>query len=423
MTLYRLLVSVLAPMLVLRLLLRRLRGTEPAGALAERLGRAPNSAGPVLWLHGASNGELASARALLESLIAAAPGLRVLVTANTVTAREMVAGWGLPGVSVALAPIDHRLALRRFLGRAKPAALVVVENEFWPNRLAACADRGIPVLVVGARMSARSARRWARLPSLSRPLVQAIQLLSAQDAASEAHFVALGLPQGRIGPAVNLKARLAPAIPEAELRRLAPLFLRDKTLLAASTHAGEEAPVLEAFAALRQADPARRLILAPRHPRRAAEVAAQITAAGLPFAKRSQGELPGPQVPVLLADTMGEMPLWYALAGVTFVGGSLAPKGGHTPFEPAAQDSVILHGPHVGNATEAYAALQAAGAALLVTGAASLAEAVAALDANRQAELSAAARIALAPTGAEAARARLEAAILAASRAAAPPAP
>ncbi|AMY70713.1 putative 3-deoxy-D-manno-octulosonic-acid transferase [Frigidibacter mobilis] len=269
----------------------------------------------------------------------------MLVTANTLTARQMVEGWALPGVTAALAPLDHRLVLRRFLARARPAALVVVENEFWPNRLAACAQAGIPVLVVGARMSARSARRWARLPSLARPLVGAIHLLSAQDAASEAHFRQLGVPAARIGPALNLKAGLAPAVPAAELRRLAPLFDRPRTLLAASTHPGEEAPVLEAFAQLWQADPARRLILAPRHPRRAAEVATQITAAGLGLARRSLAEVPGPQTPVLLADTMGEMPLWYALAGVTFVGGSLVDKGGHTPFEPAAQDSAIVHGP------------------------------------------------------------------------------
>ncbi|CAM5533856.1 hypothetical protein FALB51S_04271 [Frigidibacter albus] len=357
-----------------------------------------------------------SARTLLASLIEAAPGLRVLVTANTLTARQMVEGWALPGVTAALAPLDHRLVLRRFLARARPAALVVVENEFWPNRLAACAQAGIPVLVVGARMSARSARRWARLPSLARPLVGAIHLLSAQDAASEAHFRQLGVPAARIGPALNLKAGLAPAVPAAELRRLAPLFDRPRTLLAASTHPGEEAPVLEAFAQLWQADPARRLILAPRHPRRAAEVATQITAAGLGLARRSLAEVPGPQTPVLLADTMGEMPLWYALAGVTFVGGSLVDKGGHTPFEPAAQDSAIVHGPHTGNAAEAYAALAAAGAALQVTDAASLAGAVAGLGTDRQAQLADAARRTLVAAGSDQARAQLRDAILAACR-------
>nr|WP_237422084.1 glycosyltransferase N-terminal domain-containing protein [Frigidibacter albus] len=409
--------------MVLRLFWRRLRGREPAGALAERLGRAPRADGPALWLHGASNGELTSARALLASLIAEAPGLRVLVTANTLTARKMVEGWALPGVTAALAPLDHRLVLRRFLARARPAALVVMENEFWPNRLAACAQAGIPVLVIGARMSARSARRWTRLPSLARPLVQAIHLLSAQDAASEAHFRQLGLPADRIGPALNLKAGLAPDVPAAELRRLAPLFDRSRTLLAASTHAGEEAPVLEAFAQLWRADPARRLILAPRHPRRSDEVAALIAAAGLGFARRSRAELPGPQAPVLLGDTMGDMPLWYALAGVTFVGGSLVDKGGHTPFEPAAQASAILHGPHTGNAAEAYAALQAAGGALLVTDAASLVAAVASLDADRQAQQAAAARHALTPAVADAAQRQLRTAILAACPAAVLPAP
>ncbi len=395
MILYRLLLSLVAPAILARLLWQRLRGRAAPGDLTERLGASGH--GPAdLWLHGASNGELASVRGLAAALVAARPGLRLRVTANTATARAMVAGWGLPGVSAALAPLDLRWVLARFLSRTRPGLLVVVENEFWPNRLTACAARGIPVAVVGARMSGSSARGWRRFPGLTRRVLAAIRFLSAQDPGSEARFRALGLPGDRIGPVVNLKAFVAPLVPEDEQARLAPLFPRDRTLLAASTHECEEEAVIAAFARLHAADASWRLILAPRHPRRGDAVAALIGAAGLGHARRSRGAVPGPDMPVLLADTMGEMALWQALAGVAFIGGSLVDRGGHAPFEAAAQDVVILHGPHVANSAAAYAALDAAGGALRVTDADTLAAAVAGLDAAARDRMTQAARAALA---------------------------
>ena len=207
--------------------------------------------------------------------------------------------------------------------------------------------------------------------------------------------MALGLPRGRIGPQVNLKSGTLP-LPGGGLA--GQPFRRADTLLAASTHDGEDAIVLDAFVAARAARPGLRLILAPRHPRRRDAIEAEIARRGLGFATRSRGQQPGAGLPVYLADTMGEMDLWYRAAGLCFVGGSLTDNGGHTPFEPAAHGAVILHGPHVANSAPAYAALASAGASIVVTDAATLATAIGSLaDPARQTALGTAAREALLP--------------------------
>jgi len=342
-----------------------------------------------MWLHGASNGELTSAAGLLRRLVAARPDLSVLVTANTGTAVAMVQGWGMPEVRAALAPMDSLGAAGRVLRRWKPAALIVVENELWPVRLAAAEAARVPVALIGARMSARSAQRWARLaPGLMRTALGRLAFVSAQDKGSAARLVALGLSGDRLVPEVMLKAQVA--LPEGEA--CPQVVPRDRVLLAASTHPGEEAVILQAFKAARgQFD---LLILAPRHARRSAEVAGLIAGAGLGYVRRSDGAVPAAGVPVFLADTMGEMALWYAVAGATVIGGSLVPLGGHTPYEPGAAGSAILHGPHMENFAEPAATLARAGGAVAVDRA-SLAAALAGLDAALQADLVAAARRAL----------------------------
>ncbi|WP_372605246.1 3-deoxy-D-manno-octulosonic acid transferase [Actibacterium sp.] len=366
MFLYRFLLTLAAPFVAVKLL----RG----GGLDQRLGGGDGN-GPVLWLHAASNGEATAARPLIEALLASDPALRLLITCNSETGRDLVAGWGLARVSVALAPLDYRWALARFLRRWQPAALIIVENELWPNRLLMMQARQRPVIVVSGRMSGKSARVWAKLPGLARRVLGALSLVSAQDQASQSRFAALGVDAARIAPALNLKLTQAPPRPDAgDLATLAALLPRDKTVLAASTHAGEDQIILQGFARAHAQDPDLRLILAPRHPRRGDEVAALIAQAGLGFARRAAGH--APTAPVYLADTLGEMPLWYALAGVTFVGGSLVPKGGHTPFEPAAFDSAILHGPYLENFAEGYAALQSAGGSLLIRNADDLTQAL-----------------------------------------------
>lgn len=302
-----------------------------------------------IWIHGASVGELTSARPVIEAL---AQSHRVLVTANSLTGRDMAAGWG---TAARLAPMDMPGVMRRFLAQAQPRLQVTVESEFWPLRSQALAGRGIPQAMIGARLSQRSAARWARLPGIIAPMLGRLAGLSAQDPDSEARLLALGLPPAAILPRLDLKlltpARIRPPRPDPH---------RDRTLLAASTHEGEEALILDAWTAARRHHPDLRLILAIRHPQRGDQVSALLAQRGIAHQRRSAGDSGGD---VLLADTLGEMDRWYASAGLCFVGGSLTDRGGHTPWEPAAHACAILHGPHLSNFRDAYGALDGAGAA------------------------------------------------------------
>ncbi|WP_370312624.1 3-deoxy-D-manno-octulosonic acid transferase [Sagittula sp.] len=356
MLLYRLLISLFAAAVLLRHGSSRLSVPDP-------------QIGPHVWLHGASNGELASVRPVLERLVETRPDRRWLVTANTETGRDMVAGWNLPGVSARLAPVDLQRVTCRVFREWSVTAHISLEAEIWAHRFLQCPG---PVILLGARMSEGTARGWGRVPGLARRVLGRVRFASAQDAASMSRLEALGLPETARGPVVDLKAFYAPPTvsPPAE-------FPRESTWLAASTHEGEEGIVLAAHLAARASEPDLRLILAPRHPRRAAEVRAMAEDLGLTVAQRSLGE---PDGTVYLADTMGEMALWYAAAGRVFVGGTMTDRGGHTPYEPAAFGAALIHGPDVRNFRAAYARLAGAGAAIAVTGTDDLVQALAALE-------------------------------------------
>lgn len=375
--------AVALPLLWLRGQVLRALGRMPAGDLDQRIGRGAGIAD--LWLHGASNGELTSVRGLLAGLLRDAPDLRVIVTCNSLTARDMVRSWAMDRVSVALAPYDARGPLGRFLDGWQPAALVLVESELWPERIAACTTRGIAVGMVGARLSERSAARWRRFaPGLIAGMLGQITFAAPQDAGTGHRLVALGLPSARLGPAMMLKAGV---VADGATLPFAPPCPRSACLLAASTHEGEDAPILEAFAGQLGTGSFTHLIMAPRHPRRGPEVAALIAARGMGFGQRSSGEWPRADQPVFLADTLGEMALWYASAGVTIIGGSFADKGGHTPYEPAAYGSAIVHGPDVANFAEPFAALDMAGAAVALVGVDGLKNALQQIDFESQMRL------------------------------------
>jgi 3-deoxy-D-manno-octulosonic-acid transferase len=358
--LYSALMLLALPVFLLAGLWRVVTGSEPPAALAERLGFVPRPSGqgPTLWLHAASVGEITSARWIIEALAAQRRGLQILVTCNTATARARVTGWALPGVSVAFAPLDLPGPPARVLRRWPPKALIVVENETWPNRLSAARRAGVPVILIGARLSGRSAKRWARAPGLVAQMLGGIAYLSAQDAASRERLARLGVPAPAIGRDFALKSLTA----RADGSGLAGPAPRARVLLAASTHEGEEAGILAAFRAQGNFT---HLILAPRHPARGEQIAALIGTPPVP--RRSQGALPRPDQPVFLADTLGEMDLWYAMSGTCLIGGSLVDKGGHTPYEPGQHGCALLHGPSTTNFTAIFAELDAAGAALQVT--------------------------------------------------------
>lgn len=361
--------STLLEPLAPRILKARARdGREDPARLGERLGRTktPRPAGPLVWLHGVSVGEAVSLLPLVEALRARRPDLNILVTSGTVTSAQVLAGRLPPGVIHQFAPVDGPGAVRRFLDHWRPDLGVFVESELWPNLILGARRRGVRLALASARITEASARGWARAPATARTLLAAFDAVLPQDAASEARLSALG---AATGPRLNLK-HVGQALPydEAELARLRKAAGDRKVVLAASTHPGEDPIIAQAA---REAAPEALLIVAPRHPERGEAVARDLAAP-----RRSAAALPGAG-PIYVADTLGELGLFFRLADVVVMGGSFVPGvGGHNPLEPARLGCAIVTGPDVFNAADLYAALTAEGAAIRVADAEGLAAAV-----------------------------------------------
>jgi 3-deoxy-D-manno-octulosonic-acid transferase len=343
--------AVSSPALRCWLRLRLRRGKEVAGRLAERRGRErePRPAGRLLWLHAASVGETVSILPVLAALQARAPWLTLLVTTGTVTSAELLAArMGRQGrVLHRFVPLDVPAWTRRFLDHWRPDAAAFVESELWPNLLDACRRRRIPLMLVNARLSARSHRRWSRLPGFARHVLGGFALIQAQTEADAVRLRGLG------AASVTAPGDLKYAAPPLPVDQVALAALRERiggrpVWLAASTHPGEEALVFAAHRALAAAHPGLLTIVAPRHPERGARIAGE--AGGILVARRGAGEGPPDAAGVWLADTLGELGLWYRLARIVFVGRSLvAPGGGQNPLEPARLGCAIAVGPHTGN--------------------------------------------------------------------------
>lgn len=378
-----------------RFLRRRLaEGKEEGARLGERMGEAsqPRPEGQLVWFHAASVGEAASLLELLRRLAQARPALRCLVTTGTVTSAQLLAD-RLPETCLhQYVPMDVLPWVRRFLDHWRPDLAVWTESELWPAMLTETHGRGIPMLLINARISARSFRRWRMMPRLAAALLGRFDRILAQDALAGEQLTSLGADPERLSVEGTLKEGAAPLpYDEAERVRFARALSGRPVWLAASTHPGEDEMVLAAHARARRALPMLALILAPRHPARGDALAEMMRGRGLAVAQRSKGEPIGPDIDVYLADTLGEMGLWYRIASVSFVGGSLIEIGGHNPFEPALLGSAILFGPHVRNFVDGYRRLSDAGAAVLVRSEGELAEAlVATIAPDRAAEMAAA---------------------------------
>lgn len=328
---------------------------------------------PPIWVHGASVGELRAARPLIEAL-AGSTGAPLLVTANSVTGRNMVADWRLPGWSAQLAPLDSRAAMTRFLRRWRPRLLVSLEGEFWPNRFALCKGAGVPVIGVGSRLSAASAARGGPAASLRRRTLGLMTEVWPLDAANADRLAAAGMPKEILRPAFNAKLLHLPDAGTAAVPPDLAAWNGLNIVLAASVHAGEEAMIVGAFAVALAIRPDLRLILAPRHPGRAADFARACASRQLAVATRSRREMPQRLTPVYLADTLHDMPFWYAAAPVTIIGGTFLNLGGHTPVEPVLAGSFPIHGPDIANHADAFAALARAGACARADSAGELAD-------------------------------------------------
>lgn len=379
-----------------RLLQRRVAaGKEDAARIGERMGLAgqPRPEGRLVWFHAASVGEAVSLLELLRRIEAGRPDLTCLVTTVTLTSAQLLAARLPPRVIHQFVPLDVGPWVARFLDHWRPTLSVWTESELWPGMLVATHARGAPMVLINARISNRSFKRWRLAGRMAPALLARFDRILAQDDLAGEHFALLGAPSERIEVTGSLKEGAAPlGHDERERARFARALGGRPVWLAASTHPGEEETAAEAHAEARRKLPMLAMILAPRHPERGDDIAAMLRARRLVVAQRSKGDAMTPEVDVYLADTLGEMGLWYRIAPVSFVGGSLAEAGGHNPFEPALLGSAILHGPHVRNFSDGYQRLGAAGAAAMVRDAASLAATLSAtLAPDRSAAMAAAA--------------------------------
>jgi 3-deoxy-D-manno-octulosonic-acid transferase len=359
---YRLLTIAAAPLAPFLLSYRLKRGKEHAERLPERLGHSKRvrPPGPLIWMHGASVGELTAVLPLIKRI--RERGFNMLVTTGTVTSAQLAERRLPPDVIHQFVPLDVPSIVERFLERWKPNLALFVESDLWPNMIIASAARGIPLILVNGRVSERSFKRWRLVPGAISALLHRFDLCLAQSTANATRYAELGAP--RITTTGNLKLDV-PA-PPADAEKLVAMrsALAGRIVIAAtSTHPGEETAMIHAHRRLKTTYPGILTMIAPRHPERGAGIADIVKVAGLTAALRSRGELPRPSVDIYIADTMGELGLIYRLAPIVLIGGSLVSHGGQNPIEAARLGAAILHGPYVWNFAEIYSALDAAGGA------------------------------------------------------------
>jgi len=347
---------------------KKLHATNvPEDRRRERLGYAtqPRPQGPVYWFHAASVGESLSVLALIEHMGKSRPELSFLITSGTATSAELVEQRKPPRTTHQYAPLDAQAPLERFLDHWKPSAAIFVESELWPQMILRSADAGIPLALVNARLSEKSLEGWAKWPKTAEMVMGAFSVIMTQNAKMSEALITLGAPRDRIRRGFDLKATAAPLPKDDGLVKKMRSDLGARAVwVAASTHDGEEEVVLEAHKILLEKFPDLCLILAPRHPNRAARIRAIIEDIGLHVAQRSRGENLN-DAQVYLADTLGELGSWYAVAQFVFLGGSLSDIGGHNPFEAAHQGRPVLSGPYVRNFADTFAQMKNCGAAVI----------------------------------------------------------
>tara|TARA_R110002124_G_scaffold196859_1_gene363932 strand:- start:1235 stop:2446 length:1212 start_codon:yes stop_codon:yes gene_type:complete len=362
-----------------------MRKLQAQGVTAERscekLGHATQprpSAGPLVWLHAASVGESLSVLALITRMGQILPTAHFLITSGTATSAKLVAQRLPPRTVHQFAPLDAPRPVKRFLNHWQPDAAIFVESELWPQMLRRTHATGARMALVNARMSEKTVAFWAEWPQAARYIFDVFALILTQNDAMAQNMIRMNAPAERVARGVNLKSMSGPLPVDASALQEVRTTLADRPIwVASSTHEGEESAVLSAHRQLLKRFPGLCLILAPRHPERGDIVEQLIASDGLSYRRRSRGEAPGGQV--YLADTMGELGLWYEMAEIVFLGGSLLPIGGHNPFEVAQAGAAVLTGNHVAAFAETYALLETEGAARIIADGDDLAARVAVL--------------------------------------------
>ena len=361
--LYRGLTAAASPLVRSHLAKRARRGKEDPARLDERFGVASTARPPgrLIWIHAASVGESLSMLSVVDRLLADRPGLNIIITTGTVTSARLLGERAPKGVIHQFVPLDRAAWARRFLDHWRPDAVLWVESEFWPNILGEIGARKIPAVLINARVSPRSFDGWRRLPGVIRRVLANFELCLAQTDADAEKLRRLGA--ARVKCPGNLKFA-APPLPadDAALEALKATIGDRPTWLAASTHPGEELMIAGAHALIRRGHPDALAIIVPRHPARGADIAAELRGSGATVGLRSAGDTPAPKTDIYIADTMGELGIYYRLARAAFLGGSLIPHGGQNLLEAANLGCPVVHGPHMTNFRAIADEMSAAGA-------------------------------------------------------------
>ncbi len=383
--LYSLTLLLLMPLALGWLMWRSLRQTGHADRLGERLGSSPQLSGnPLIWVHGASVGEMRAAAPLVKALRQRYPQHALLITSFSAAGRDQAQALFGGRALIALLPYDLPFCVNRWLKCIRPTLGIIMETEIWPNLFAACTRRGVPLLMVSARLSPQALNRYRHFRLLMRRATLQVAMIATQTEGDAEGFRQLGAVRERLCVGGNLKFDLQfpdTLMGEGQALR-AGMFPAATLIVAGSTREQEETLVLQAYQTLLAKQPDCTLVLAPPHPARGAAVAELVKAAGLIVRRRSAGAAPLKAGQVLVLDTLGELPRFYAAADIAYVGGSLVPVGGHNLLEPAALGVPVLAGPHLDNVTDIAELLRAAGGLTVVPDAPALGEAFLWLAAN-----------------------------------------
>ena len=352
---YSLLLYLLTPFVILRLLWRARQAPAYRKRWGERFGFIRPLPGdkPVIWVHSVSVGETIASSPLVKLLMKKYPGYRYFITTMTPTGSDRVKAIYGDTVEHLYVPYDLPGAQSRFLNRVRPKLAIIIETELWPNTIAACKNRGIPVIIANARLSERSAKGYQKLGHLTHNLLNQISVIACQNKEDGKRFTELGLPRENLQVigSVKFDIEASPKIlsSASTLRTTweAGFGRKAQILIAASTHEGEEQPIIDAFLQLKKEHHDLLLILVPRHPERFDTVYELACRNGLQTKRHSQNSAVSSETQVILGDTMGEMLKLYAASDIAFVGGSLIERGGHNVLEPAVLGMPVLSGPHV----------------------------------------------------------------------------
>lgn len=386
--LYRILFYIALPLILIRLVWRGIRAPSYWQRWSERFGHSPQLSDqrPVIWIHAVSVGEVEATRPLVKTLVAELPQHQIIITTMTPTGSSRVKLLYGDAVAHCYLPYDIPFAVQRFLKQTHPQFGIIMETEIWPTLLLSCQQLKIPLILANARMSERSAKGYARFASFTKTVLQSLHFIAAQTEADRQRFKQLGANIKQIHAIGNLKYEISlPAGLMEQATAMRSLWGSHRpTWVAASTHEGEETIILNASRQVRAVCPELLLIIVPRHPERFDRVTSLSQRAGFKTLRRSEHRPCPSDVKVLVVDTMGELPLFYAASDVAFVGGSLVPVGGHNILEPAILARSIVTGPHYFNFNDITKQFLNANASIQVKNTEELAETIIKLLQNSQ---------------------------------------